>query len=652
MDLLPQYNSNLPTFQYLQLLQLLEANVAQGEYAAGTLFDVAAGQALQQQAQDFTSLSLPSAGQRSDAYSLNYPLSLLIARYAAMTSECADFTSRLGGYMSVLEKDSALVDFLLAAARLRAWVASRPQLGGAASFSWDFTQSLGPRAALPLVDPQNPTLAQPASSAALETAAFFSAGLLEGAAPPANTALVAPTEMSWTCASTATTEILSGADWAKLSVLENAPLLVMGSPVTSQLTPQGTDGTTLWSNFFAIGGISNTGNLPVFVETTFLPRRSSRTVTLSGPLALSAYQVMSDDLIVYNSTVAYAFGVDYTLSDAGVLTPASSLLGQAVTILFTEYFPAFHCSINGSVWSQYLMLDPLRPYPDDATSYAPIELPSGLFAITDELGAPLGLTLQMVSAPSLEYLLRIEQVVASGYGESATLEIDFPPSYLNGLRLAPAAPYPATIQGIQVFGVSDTACTQIFQGSLLLDRDVTFRFDRTLVRRALVFLRQEGYTLNQHQLNPPDFAKRSLLAQLQAVLPFSVQSIAPPASQLLIGAQYDFGLRDVAGVNSTTAVVVNRPGILISGPYSVTSSPEVLRFDAVLDGEVGTYLEVQETYDDGTLSAVVEMQIAAPCTLPYTPLAPSAIETTFWLKFILRSEMSIAERFLLQVATS
>ena len=93
----------------------------------------------------------------------------------------------------------------------------------------------------------------------------------------------------------------------------------------------------------------------------------------------------------------------------------------------------------------------------------------------------------------------------------------------------------------------------------------------------------------------------------------------------------------------------NSPGILISGPYDVAGLPEVIRFDAAWNGNVLAYLEVQETYGDATTSAVVETAIYPASCLPYVPVAQVAISVTFWIKFILLQELSVVERFLLQV---
>ena len=295
------------------------------------------------------------------------------------------------------------------------------------------------------------------------------------------------------------------------------------------------------------------------------------------------------------------------------------------------------------------MLDPLRPYPDSATDFAPIQISGSEFAITDELGAPLGLTLRMLYSPSLEYLLRIEQPAGDNYGESATLKVDISPAFINGLRLTPSTAYPAHILSIQAQGLSTMLGTQLFSGDVLLDRTITFRFPRTLVKQLSILLYQENYVLNQHSVDPADQVKRATLAQLQAALPFAVQSIAPPGAQLLSGAQYDFGVRDIAGVGSTTNAAANSPGILISGPCDVAGLPEVIRFDAEWNGNVRMYLEVQETYGDGTTSAVAETAIRPASCLPYAPIAPGASSATFWLKFILLEDLSVIQRFLLQV---
>ena len=72
---------------------------------------------IKNQGEDFTGIPAIPAGTRATADSLNYPLSLLTARYAAIVNENEDFLSRINQFLSVLEKDSLLVDQLIAAAQ-------------------------------------------------------------------------------------------------------------------------------------------------------------------------------------------------------------------------------------------------------------------------------------------------------------------------------------------------------------------------------------------------------------------------------------------------------------------------------------------------------------------------------------------------------
>ena len=126
MDLLGTWPSKLATFHYEELLQLLKQAVSQGDYGAGQLFDQQAASDLITQAQDFSSLPVISAGDRAIADSLNYPLQLLQARYAAISKESQDFLTQMNSLLSVVEADSDLVEYLLIAAGLEQWVNIQP----------------------------------------------------------------------------------------------------------------------------------------------------------------------------------------------------------------------------------------------------------------------------------------------------------------------------------------------------------------------------------------------------------------------------------------------------------------------------------------------------------------------------------------------
>jgi hypothetical protein len=99
--------------------------------------------ALIQQGQDFSSLPSIAAGARAIAESVNYPLSVLTARYDAITAERDDFLARMELFLSVLEQDSSAVDQLLYAAEMETWSALQPQVSGAIKFGYDLSSTHG-----------------------------------------------------------------------------------------------------------------------------------------------------------------------------------------------------------------------------------------------------------------------------------------------------------------------------------------------------------------------------------------------------------------------------------------------------------------------------------------------------------------------------
>jgi hypothetical protein len=76
------------------------------------------------------------------------------------------------------------------------------------------------------------------------------------------------------------------------------------------------------------------------------------------------------------------------------------------------------------------------------------------------------------------------------------------------------------------------------------------------------------------------------MARLQTVLPFSDRAVQGAVPTSLVGAQYEFGLRDIAGERYNPA----GPGVFVSGPFHLDGMPEILRLDADITGDVDCYL--------------------------------------------------------------
>lgn len=110
----------------------------------------------------------------------------------------------------------------------------------------------------------------------------------------------------------------------------------------------------------------------------------------------------------------------------------------------------------------------------------------------------------------------------------------------------------------------------IFQGDVLIDRPVSIRFtdpdgNPVYIRRLFLTLYQPNYSLKEHLVNPADQARQDSLARLQTVLPFSDRPVQGAVPVSLVGAQYELGLRDIAGERYNPAGA----GIFVSGPFSI-----------------------------------------------------------------------------------
>jgi len=116
MQLLGNYQSTLSSSYYQQLVTLLQQAIQAGEFGGGQVFDQAALVALQKQAQNFSTLPQPSAGQVVTDESFNNPFTLLAAQFTALLNESNAFATQMAALLSVLGKDTALVDQLLAEA--------------------------------------------------------------------------------------------------------------------------------------------------------------------------------------------------------------------------------------------------------------------------------------------------------------------------------------------------------------------------------------------------------------------------------------------------------------------------------------------------------------------------------------------------------
>src|ERR1035438_6369215 len=72
--------------------------------------------------------------------------------------------------------------------------------------------------------------------------------------------------------------------------------------------------------------------------------------------------------------------------------------------------------------------------------------------------------------------------------------------------------------------------------------------------------------------------------------------VQPSLPTSLVGAQYNFGLRDIAGERYNPiyppSMLTPTPaqGVFVSGPFHIDGMPEIIRKDAEVSGSVDCYL--------------------------------------------------------------
>ena len=683
MDLMGAYVSKLPSWHYEELLALLEAGVAEGDYGGGALVNAQTVADLTAQGNDFTTLPAILAGSRALAESVNYPLALLAARYAAIVSEQQDFVSRMAQYLAVLETDAGLVDQLLTAVELENWADQQPEIGAAARFYADFGATHG------LIDDTLP-LTDPATGIAymdgalnplrpVDVVALMSGTLEAGlGGPVTNASQVSPSSLSWTYnESLGNVEVLTGTDWARATLLAPAPLLSLNPPVVSIILPESQTNAMV---FQVQPNQSSTGNLPVFVQISFLPRRivDRFTVTAAGQsFPMSLYRVTTDNLIVYDALQSYSENQDYQLDITTThwnFVALSSLVGKTVSLIATEYFPAYQCSVNNLDWSPALFLDANYLYPDPKNSFIPVTFQKAApgdplgdwFPVTDELGTPVGIFMRPLVFLDQEYLFRVQTPASQDCGMTVTLEVELStPGYYNALSLEPFTDMPAYLTQIDAEGiVSDQIGTPVYTGpDVLIDRPMQIYIGAAdgaplYVRKLFLTFRQENYSLIEQIIDPPDQLRRDSLAQIQAVIPFTTRIIEAVAPQRQTGAQYEVGVRNIAGMSWTSAA---GPGVLVSGPFPVDGCPEVVRLDvdrfgSITGSAVICYLYCK-TYDGSgnppTLTLVASLLPGAAISFPdfVATLGVSTIaRVEFFLKWVI-SDGAVLQRYLLQVSS-
>lgn len=526
MNLLGPYPSNLATFYYQELLAILQTAVASGAYAGGVLFDTAAAAGLQAEGTDFSSLPVISSGTRAVADQINTPMGTLLARFNALMNESQDFQTRLAQLLTVIDKDSYLVEQNLAAALGSSWATAQPTITGAIPFSWDFAAGYGPTAIN--ISPVDPTNGVVYSSICPLNTISNNGSIISGLVTPYTSKQLYVKNLVWNYTFQGQTEIISGDNWSQLSYLAPSPLLIYAPVSIGLILPTNLVQQVL--DVFVVTGQGTAGNLPVYVQMSFTPRTSTvkftADQTISGSsLQLSSYRISGADVVVYDSNQTYALATDYTLDVNNNVLPNDIIVedglttgcaGRALSIQFIEYFPSYQCSVNQIDWSSPVMLDPARLFPDGSTVFTPIPIQTinGItqYPVTDELGTPLGYYLaRQVDVnsnpivPVSEMLFSVTSPVAQAAGARTELVAELElPSYLTGFNLEPFTSFPVTLVSVFLEGFSNTIQTPVISEPILLTTEMKITFPTTLVRKIHLNFIQENYTLEEITIQPPD----------------------------------------------------------------------------------------------------------------------------------------------------
>jgi hypothetical protein len=672
--LLSSANTRLVAFQYQQLLALVQQAIASGDYNGGQLFDQTAALALLAQGQDFISLPVISAESRASADTLTNPLQLLMARYAAITAENTDFLSRMTAYTQALEQDGNQIDRMLLAADLEAWVAALPKVTGAELFYYDLGSTHGVISNdLPLTDPLTGLSFLDAAGQPLQLVPVCFAldnQLAYGMGAAAALTASPPLTLTWTQPVAGLSAAGIGPDWATYSLTTPSPLLDFAAPSVEILLPNNPG----VSQVVRLNGTLTSGSLPVYLRFVFLSRNKalSFSPTTAGQVfSLSPYLIdPSIDPVVVNSTQSFEQDQDYRLDFTNSnrnLTALASLVGQSLTVFFNEFYPAYQCSINNVDWSPELFLDPLQPYPDPQAVYFPVARQTGSdgsawYPLSDELGHPLGLSFQPALTIVQEYLLRIEALGLT-YGATAVLEIDLTtPDYFNGVRLTPCTSLPLRLQLLTGEGLGLNSDQILWAGDLLLDRPLTVRFansDQTnpYISKLFATFYQENYTLTEDVSSSPAELRQATLAQFQYFIPYAASPIYQALPTHSSGAEYEFGLKDIQAERWDPLGNC----VFVTGPFSVSGSPSLLRLDAVVNAaidcypvlhfynsigfQIGAFAAATPISFNGPGSVCLSLRDLAGASWPALPVGSAAV----YLKWVFRSPLSILTRYCLQV---
>jgi hypothetical protein len=382
---------------------------------------------------------------------------------------------------------------------------------------------------------------------------------------------------------------------------------------------------------------------------------------VNTPIRLTnGYNIDPTSVAVFSSTNYYTVNIDFVITGEGYLTLINIPAETNVTISFLEYYPSYKCSVNQKDWSNTIMFDYTRPYPDNEVEFLPI--PIGVdhngvknkLPIVDESGLATGLYIELTSLMTGQYLLMVYQDADSiNPGQHAGLSVDFgQPSYMNQLSLSSYTNFPVVINSIDCQSFTNNTVTNLFTGNYLLENPTTVRFPTTLISKVNIAFTQPNYTIKQHQVLPDDYLRRKAINDLQAVVPTSGQlTNILPEILFANGYQYEFGIEIIKGFNSS----VSTPTVFISGAYVVNGISSTVTLNVNSVGDLNFYLCYEsfngndQLVDSNLEGIALTPGVSSP--FPYTSGTNTSTiaYTNLYIKTVFRNAIGCLSAFLLQV---
>ena len=297
------------------------------------------------------------------------------------------------------------------------------------------------------------------------------------------------------------------------------------------------------------------------------------------------------------------------------------------------------------------MLDPSNPYPEDLPITHITHVDGQKFPITNEEGLPTGLTMSMIGKPLYPYTFVVGVSAQPAWGKIATLEIDLGyTGYLNQVNIKPFTNFLPVLTQVAVKGFTSIAPTVVYQGYEEISVETRIQFPRQLVGTVYLTFRQEGFTAKDQEITDSNYVLRSVLEQIQNILPVAAQRNILADYKVQTGYQYDFGISEIFAIDASTGI-----GITTSGAYRFTGQPITVSFDSVDTGTVAHYIYYKATNLNGTVidfntTGILISPGYAIC-IPYaTGVAVNTIAyVDFYIKHVLSTADASVTRFAIQV---